>query len=117
MHLDDIGLFGITFACRWIKVNMSCQSIYPQCNITTQALLPPCEHDCLVYTDYCNNITKIFSLLSNTNDPLDTNFNLNCSTPFRAFGSVANVDADKCYNFSCKLIYIQLLICGCLSRS
>ena len=30
---------------------------------------------------------------------------LNCSAPFRAFGSVS-IDTENCYNFNCKLVYI-----------
>ena len=84
---------------------MSCLSIYPRCNITTQALLPPCEDDCLEYTNICDDRIKSSVFLSSSDNPFDTKFILTCSAPFRAFSSVASVDTDKCYNFSCKLMY------------
>lgn len=111
MQLDDIKIFTAYHICRWITVNMSCLSIYPRCNITTQVLLPPCEDDCLEYTNICDNRIRSSVFLSNTDNPLDPKFFFNCSTPFRAFSSVASVDTDKCYNFNCELITTYIHSC------
>jgi len=97
-------------SCRWIVMYMICLSIYPQCNITTQALVPPCMEDCLKYTDSngtCGETIERFlftALAKVNNNPLDEKLVLKCSTPFRAFSSV-NIDSENCYNFSCKLLF------------
>lgn len=98
-------------SCRWIVMYMICLSIYPHCNITTQALVPPCMNDCLKYTeDICRGNILSFTFIANlNNNPVDEKLVLNCSTPFRAFNSVS-VDTENCYNFSCKLIAITRLI-------
>ena len=111
-RLDDEKLFGILTRCRWVSLNMSCLSIYPRCNITTQALLPPCEDDCLEYAKTCKHV-HLYEILYHaalfTDNPLHyTRLILNCSSPFKAFGSLTNVDKDKCYNFSCKLIFMVI---------
>ena len=108
MELDNSKIFGVTVSCRWITIYMSCLSIYPRCNITTQALVAPCMNNCLNYINRCNDVTHISSILTASamldNNPLDEKFILNCSAPFRIFGSV-NIDTDNCYEFNCKLIY------------
>ena len=100
LELDNNLIFGVTTACRWITLYTSCLSIYPHCNIITQALVAPCMNDCLNYTTLCDNTTSIFTILTSS---ADTHFILNCSTPFRVFPSV-DVDTDNCYEFNCELI-------------
>lgn len=117
--LDNNKIFGVTIACRWKNLYMSCLSIYPHCNITTQALLSPCMDDCLSNTNMCYNITRLAAVLTASamfnNNPLDRTFILNCSSPFRLFGSV-NVDMKNCYNLNCKLIIIRSLPLCCSSK-
>ena len=102
MKLDAHMIFGEITSCRWITMYTSCLSIYPHCNITTQALLAPCMNNCLNYTSYCEHQTNISSILTASGDK---QFILNCSAPFTKFGTV-NVDMDSCYEFNCKLIAI-----------
>ena len=79
-----------------------CLSIYPPCNITTQALLAPCVDECLNYTNNCNNLTGFSTFLAVSDIELDNRLILNCSAPSREYGSV-NIDTDNCYKFNCKL--------------
>jgi len=105
---NDISGPGIMNSCRWIVLYMICISIYPQCNITTKALVPPCMEDCLKYTDLngiCGGNIRTLLLIAMDrldSNSLDKNLVLNCSAPFRAFSSV-NIDSGNCYNFNCKL--------------
>ena len=96
---------GIEGSCRWIILYTFCLSIYPHCNITTQALVPPCIDDCMEYSDLCDlSRFLVFTIIPlQDRNALDAQFLLSCSDPFRAFSSVIN-DTENCFNFSCKLI-------------
>ena len=94
-------------SCRPIREYTFCLSIYPRCNGTTQALVPPCMEDCMEYSDLCD-LTRFFvfpDIPDLNRDSLDAMFLLPCSNPYRAFSSVI-VDTENCFNFSCKLIFI-----------
>ena len=106
LEIDNGMFFGETTACRWFAIYTSCLSIYPHCNVTTQALVAPCMNDCLNYTNICNNITGFQNILTLSDD---RRLILNCSTPFTVFPSV-NVDTDNCYEFKCKLLILCLAI-------
>ena len=94
---------GRTTSCRWIIMYTVCLSIYPRCNIITQSLVPPCVDGCSEYDVRCGAyLIGFISFSRNSNNPLDETFILDCSAPFRAFGSV-NSDTENCYNFNCKL--------------
>ena len=100
---------GIVNSCRWILMYTVCLSIYPQCNISTQKLVPPCIEDCLEYANICrNNFIILTTAIMFADNPLEIDLELlvlNCSAPFRAFGSVnIDIDTENCYNFNCKLI-------------
>ena len=105
IQLDNGLAFGLGTinSCRWIVIYTVCLSIYPHCNISTQKLVPPCTDDCLEYINRCSgNIRGLTAVARSDNDSLEMLFVLNCSDPFKAFDSV-NVDAENCYNFTCKL--------------
>ena len=102
-ELDDIEVFGKVVSCRWRTLYMICLSIYPRCNVTTQALLPPCTDDCLYYASKCGRHSMTLQALVSLNiDDVTSFFYLNCSAPFRAFSS-PNVDTENCYSFNRKL--------------
>jgi len=104
-ELDDNNVFsrGGKDSCRWIVMYMICLSIYPQCNISTKALVPPCMEDCINYSEDCRTVIAALNIFATMfNNPLDKKLVLNCSAPFRAFNSVS-VDAENCYDFNCKL--------------
>lgn len=106
---DDYGIFGTTRSCRWITLYMICLSIYPRCDNTTQALIPPCMNDCLEYTAKCTVQVIAIEVFNINDNELDELLILNCSALFRAFDSV-NVDTENCYNFSCEFTWIGLRI-------
>ena len=89
-------------SCPWIVLYSICLSIYPHCNNTTQALIPPCKDDCLKYTTMCKDNTDLFEAAIMTGRGLlKEKYQLNCSVPFRAFDSV---NVDDCSDFNCKLV-------------
>ena len=102
IQLDNSLVFGMINSCRWIVIYTVCLSIYPHCNISTQKLVPSCTDDCLGYINRCRENIRGLTALARS-DNLEMLFVLNCSAPFRAFDSV-NVDAENCYNFTCKLV-------------
>ena len=110
VELEYGGAFspGIVNSCRWILPYTVCLSIYPHCNIITRKLLSPCIDDCLEYANRCgDNFNILTTVIMFVDNPLEIDlelFVLNCSAPFRAFGSV-DIDTENCYNFNCKLIY------------
>ena len=110
IELEEGAVFsaGIVNSCRWILMYTACLSIYPHCNINTQKLLSPCIDDCLEYANRCgDNFNILTTVIMFVDNPLEIDlelFVLNCSAPFRAFGSV-DIDTENCYNFNCKLIY------------
>ena len=116
IQLDNGLAFGLGTlnSCQWIVIYTVCLSIYPHCNISTQKLVPPCTDDCLEYTNRCRRTIRgltIITAIISDNDSLEMLFVLNCSDPFRAFDSV-NVDAENCYNFTCKLVcmYVRNIV-------
>ena len=107
IELDNIEVFGIFSSCRWIRLYMVCISLYPRCNITTQALVSPCMNDCLKYTNRCYNDNNVFKGLTAAAARGLPYLILNCSVPFKLF-SLVSVDTDNCYDFNCKLsIYVS----------
>ncbi len=99
---------GEVNSCRWILIYTACLSIYPHCNTDTQKLMSPCIDDCLEYTNRScrDNFIILATAIMFPDDPLVELFLLNCSAPFRAFGSVnIDIDTENCYNFNCKLVY------------
>ena len=99
---SDAGIFGdriVINANTCIKQlpYMICQSVYPRCNSTTQALLPVCVDDCVTKIEMCAFAitaleTSVFL------HPLFEALIINCTDQFRAFGSVT-VDSESCYNY------------------
>lgn len=102
---SDGGIFSFDIvidgnSCMKQLPYMICQSVYPRCNSTTQALLPVC-------TDHCTQMIRMceFGFIAlNTSafiNPLFEVFVIDCTNQFRAFGSVT-VDSESCYHFYCK---------------
>ena len=110
IELDNSEVFGEgdIRPCRWIIIYMICLQVYPQCNNTTQALIPSCVDECLRYSNVCRGNLVIFHSYA-TRNQLERLI-LNCSDPFRVFDSI-HVDTENCYNFTCKLIHYT----GCLN--
>ena len=108
IELDNSEVFGEgnTRPCRWIIIYMICLQVYPQCNNTTQALIPSCVDECLKYNNVCSENMIVFRF----SNQFDENLILDCSDPFRLFDSI-HVDTENCYNFTCKLIHYT----GCLN--
>ena len=100
IELDSYEVFGtgILNSCRWIVIYMICLSVYPQCNTETQVLIPPCINEC---DNVCSGNLAALTASAIFNQ-LDKKLILDCSDLFRVFDSV-HVDAENCYNFSCKL--------------
>lgn len=107
MILQDNQILGIgsESSCPWIVIYTICLLIYPRCNVTTQALMPPCMDDCLKFIDNkcMSNVKGLVA--TNILGIFDKNLLLNCSTPFGAFGDSVNIqfDTENCYNFTCEL--------------
>ena len=99
---SDAGIFGdriVINANTCIKQlpYMICQSVYPRCNNTTQALLPVCVDDCVMKIEMC--VFAITALETSVFlHPLFEALIINCTDQFRAFGSVT-VDSESCYNY------------------
>ena len=103
---DNRGIFGFDVvvgnSCSEQLPYMICQSVYPRCNSTTQALLPVCKNNCLDYTEMCEYGFKNLSQMAiSENNSLWEQLVFNCSDQFRMLSSV-NVEAEECYNFYCK---------------
>ena len=118
IELEDGAAFspGIVNSCRWILMYTVCLSIYPHCNISTQKLLSPCIEDCLKYVNRCrDNFFLLTTVVMLADNPLEIDLELlvlNCSAPFRAFGSVnIDIDTENCYYFNCKLVYCIATFC------
>ena len=99
---SDAGIFGdriVINANTCIKQlpYMICQSVYPRCNSTTQALLPVCVDDCITKIEMCAFAIPALETSAFLH-PLFEALIINCTDQFRAFGSVP-VDSESCYNY------------------
>ena len=102
---SDAGIFGDRIvtdvhSCMKQFPYMICQSVYPRCNSTTQALLPVCVDDCIAKTDTCSSAITALETSASLH-PLYEMLTINCTDQFRAFGSVP-VDSESCYNYYSK---------------
>ena len=110
IELDNAATFGlgVSTSCPWIIMYMICLQVYPQCNNATQALIPSCIDECLKYSNVC--VGNLEGLRFSANfDQSNAKLILNCSDPFRLFDSI-HVDTENCYNFTCKLIYCNIIM-------
>ena len=79
IELDNSEVFGEgnTRPCRWIIIYMICLQVYPQCNNTTQALIPSCVDECLKYNNVCSENMIVFRFSNqfdeNLMEPKNTN--------------------------------------------
>ena len=99
---SDDGIFGdgiVTdvHSCMKQLPYMICQSVYPRCNSTTQALLPVCVDDCIAKTDTCSSAITALETSASLH-PLYEMLAINCTDQFRTFESVT-VDSESCYNY------------------
>ena len=98
---DNRGIFGFDVmvgnSCSEQLPYMICQSVYPRCNSTTQALLPVCVDDCIAKTDTCSSAITALETSASLH-PLYEMLTINCTDQFKAFGSVP-VDSESCYNY------------------
>ena len=102
------GTFGFNVvagnSCSKQLPYMICQSVYPRCNSTTQALLPVCNNNCLNYTEMCEDgFRNLTQMAVSENNSLWEHLVYNCSDQFRMLSSVT-VDSEECYDFYSKLI-------------
>ena len=102
---SDDGIFGDgimidVHSCMKQLPYMICQSVYPRCNSTTQALLPVCVDDCVAKINMCIPAITLAALETSAFllHPLFEMISINCTDQFRAFGSVP-VDSENCYNY------------------
>jgi len=107
---NDSGLYGDRLvidpggnSCIKQIPYMICQSVYPRCNSTTQALLPVCTSNCMKNFDSCSFAFNALSVSNAINvNPIFELLIINCTNQFRAFESVS-VDSANCYSLYGKL--------------